>query len=358
MKTKQSVHLLLIAILAILPYSPCMAEREGHGGNSLAQDWVTHGYKALKVLESLPADKRFNVDLDQFSQMIRNASVKPVSKLPIQGKDAVNFPKETPPQIEFSQSRWATLSDDQKTALTMHEYFGLMGVEVDQYSISAAVMANASVVRNYDNSLDPIPLFEQSFDYGREGVSFQEAQKLCDQQKAMYRNRYFITYCVFHEKNWQEVAVGTSTYTSYELLGYETIASGSSSSFGIFMPRRGSANASSRSRYYSQTPVIMPVEVPYQYTYTVDHQIYGVKVFGWGLIDKSQMKTILKSDDLESGLDGITYPDSRQALIRCKLLTAAHDDYDFQFYRAECATVKRPDGTYAFEVKSYNPFIR
>lgn len=210
---------------------------------------------------------------------------------------------------------------------------------------------------------EPVELLRESFQNGRDGVSFDDARSLCEAHRRLNEGAYFYVYCVFHEKNWTEIRVGHATYTDYRFLGYVTQSesrsvhvSGRSSTLWGLYDRSNSITLSESA--YSQSPVIAAVEVPYQYEYAVDKKIYGLKVMGLGPIDAATPWTEIESSArLGAGVELATFASERDALIACNEVLLAVK-MDPRYHRSRCAVSRTKEGAVVYTVLSQNPFLR
>lgn len=243
--------------------------------------------------------------------------------------------------------------------------------EAAQGVVSRAVESQRSAAKGLSPAVShdlpqPVELMSQSFESGREGVTLAEAVKLCAQSRSMYEGRYFFVYCTFHEKNWTETHIGHGTYTDYRVLGYVTseesysasVGSGERSAlWGLYRRQDPSRSVSVSS--YRQEPVIMRVEVPYEYKYSEQKNIYGVRVMGLGEIgpDSPSIK-MFDSANVVPGLELTVFATEKSALLACQQILLSVTDEQAKYHRAYCQARMDASGSWVYEVRSQNPLLR
>lgn len=169
----------------------------GHGGDMVyAREFVKLGYKLvehlnqemyaerLSELGASPQDLREIIDpkhVDSAEQsevyLLRNLPDGREIKIL---KDAINFPSEN--RILLSRTSWRKLSLEKRIDLVLHEYFGLLGIEHDQYTYSLQFKDLVSavavdIVTNAPESLEyvafssaSLPLYETSRSCGMDAT--------------------------------------------------------------------------------------------------------------------------------------------------------------------------------------------
>lgn len=112
----------------------------GHGGDSYVLEFVTLGKLVSAGLESFTSQtlRESHFTREAFEQVVTTVKVSSHGKeeMFLEGKevDAINFPQAN--QIKINRDRWREHSLESRIQLVMHEYFGILGVERDNYSVT------------------------------------------------------------------------------------------------------------------------------------------------------------------------------------------------------------------------------
>ena len=175
----------------------------------------------------------------------------------------------------------------------------------------------------------PRLLKEESFHDRPVGLDWEEALQLCHTYRDMYEDRYFLTYCVFYEKNWQE----------------------------IFYPGDGHGHDYGYGHHYPGDHYGYP-----PYVESEIHTIYGLRVYGLGNTEALAEKVISSSKDFLNGRYPLYFATEKDAFLRCNRALLALQSERFRYHRTKCV-VRRDDDRgdqdpYYYEVRSQNPFIR
>lgn len=227
--------------------------------------------------------------------------------------------------------------------------------------------AFGNVPPEWSRQIKPVVLYEKDFSGGRNGVDWEEANRLCREYKNRYQQKgYFIVYCTFHEKNWTTIEVNTDYYTDYVFLGY------------VMESDHVREVYVSREVYYSwdeyqhvHYPVYKTVRRPYAHITTTHHKIYGLRVYGWGKYNEhSPWKELTSSagvfDDpetadvlLDFGLEPGTavFETERASVVDCSYKLIHLDNVLADYYRAKCFARKSGD-EYDWAIKTQNPMIK
>ncbi len=105
----------------------------GNGGDGYALEFMALGRKAAGEVRLHP-DPR--ISEDSLRKAIETTNVTTKERLELQGVevDAINYPEQK--RIELNRSRWKEYGLDQKAALVLHEYLGVIGLDDSKYEIS------------------------------------------------------------------------------------------------------------------------------------------------------------------------------------------------------------------------------
>ncbi|HLE01704.1 MAG TPA: hypothetical protein VJB59_15690 [Bdellovibrionota bacterium] len=139
--------------------TPCIAlsgGEVGNGGQQVALDFVTHGFTAVGLIErefhagstsckSGPYQDLCSLELERVRNAVRFAKVVSLPEVtqiePGSGRAllyvALNFPQDQ--RILVSETEWRKpeLCYVRKLPLALHEYLGLMGIEIQNYRFSS-----------------------------------------------------------------------------------------------------------------------------------------------------------------------------------------------------------------------------
>lgn len=118
-----------------------MIGNEGaHGGDPYSMEFVTLAQILSDTLAKANGDQlaRYNVSAKEFAKAVQSVRIITVEKddaiLGGAEVDGINFPEKN--TILVNSDRWRELPLLSKAQLVLHEYFGILGVERDNYSVS------------------------------------------------------------------------------------------------------------------------------------------------------------------------------------------------------------------------------
>ena len=208
-----------------------------------------------------------------------------------------------------------------------------------------------------DSQRAPVLLFEAASAANKVGYTWSEITRLCESQKELYEDRYFLVYCSFLDKNWQEIEIRSGTYTDYRFMGYSSGSSGGSQSKtwaggGVYMKKSSSHHES------WNEPVIVPVEVPYHYEQTVERQIFGLKIYGVGRLDQSlSWKNLVSTrEPIVEGLAALRFKTAPIAKRECGKFVIRQETRTIKYHKAECFVASDAEGFF-YEVRTRNPWV-
>ncbi len=110
----------------------CFAE------TSIPAEFQAFGFQNVKVLETFKGSLPDGLTPELFLAAVQGTEIRTASSLVLRGAnvDAVNYPTEK--LIVVDEERWNRLDayPERKQYLVMHEYLGIMGIELDVFSVS------------------------------------------------------------------------------------------------------------------------------------------------------------------------------------------------------------------------------
>jgi hypothetical protein len=143
MNTKVSSVLLTIALLFTIS-SSLAAVTEGagaHGGDPVAQEFATMGQKAVDYVTFLK--NPYHLNLQALQNEIASVTLTSTNSILYDDQGIERFALNIPSKnlIEINRNGWASIgaNTNGKMALALHEYLGIAGVEVDNYSITSQI---------------------------------------------------------------------------------------------------------------------------------------------------------------------------------------------------------------------------
>lgn len=149
MKTQGTLSAAILSFaLAILSSSfPALAASEasgaGNGGDPNSLEFVAVGRQIHTLLLSWPKTALPEVAAGDLNLIIDQSEVQTTDK-PLFEKDqpvaAKNFPKKKLILVNISAWQGLSGSIDKRMALVLHEYLGLLGIEVNSYTVSSKFM--------------------------------------------------------------------------------------------------------------------------------------------------------------------------------------------------------------------------
>ncbi len=124
----------------------------GNGGDTYALQFVTFAQNILLYLQNSNIK---GLDTEALSQVIEKTHVESTTKeLKLNGleKDAINYPSEN--RIIFNRTRWTAMVMDERLALVLHEYLGLLGVEDASYKYSRLLLKDMTTIERIRRGSD------------------------------------------------------------------------------------------------------------------------------------------------------------------------------------------------------------
>lgn len=379
-----SAALLAIALganAATVSDDPTIRVRDtGNAGDAVAMDFVRYGHRALEILRRGESDIVSDDDIKRLAALMEDRTiVRSEPKVFVYDEvlgrsievDATNFATADGKfRILVSQSRWPTRADglprtdEDKMAMSLHEFGGLLKLEINTYQVSARFREQLDVV----SRIKPVVLKEIKAQ-GRSGMTESDVRSLCAEQQKIFEPVYFYVYCDLEAHDWHDREKRTGYYQAAKFMGYRYYRSSSSESgswwasfWGIFQSRGSYAYSESST---SISPVYAYESVPYQYEVKIPRSVYGIKVFGLGRFDEVPYKVMKRSDRLARGLK-LTYETSVEAMSACldSLIAGQRSrDEGWKYERARCRAIEMPaetgstDPVYRYEIRTQNPFL-
>jgi hypothetical protein len=124
----------------------------GNGGDTFALQFLTYADKVYKYLDNSNIS---GLDVAALGKAIATAKVESTDKkLQLNGipKDAINYPSER--RIVFNRDRWTSFIEDERLALVLHEYLGLIGLEDASYTYSKLILKDMVTVTRIRHGSD------------------------------------------------------------------------------------------------------------------------------------------------------------------------------------------------------------
>jgi hypothetical protein len=129
----------------------------GNGGDFIAQDFTIYAKKSLEVLENQSYRFPF-IDIELVKEAINSAEIKVLPKgdsFNGRIRTAENYPDKM--LIIINGDRWERIvTPSRKMALSLHEYFGLLGYEVNNYALTSSLFGIASDEIEIKPSIDEL----------------------------------------------------------------------------------------------------------------------------------------------------------------------------------------------------------
>lgn len=176
-------NLLIITWILLLNSLSAVAgvKEVGNGGDVYALQFIAMAEKALLYLQNSESP---DVNLTDLSAAIEATKVEStIQVLILQGvkKDALNFPGER--RIIFNSQRWASMVTEEKLALVLHEYLGILRIEDASYKISKKLLSEVKSFALTQRGSDStwllchsdslvVNAFEHRVDYDKRATNF------------------------------------------------------------------------------------------------------------------------------------------------------------------------------------------
>ncbi|MFN3453844.1 MAG: hypothetical protein ACK41T_02715 [Pseudobdellovibrio sp.] len=129
----------------------------GNAGDSYAAEFIMTAKDILIKLKTLPYDRREAINLDHFTGVLENTTVRTEEVLKyIDGKEveAINYPDQK--LILLNRTLWRTRRTSSETlaryTFVLHEYLGIMRIDDSQYKISGPIISLLNL-NNYNPSV-------------------------------------------------------------------------------------------------------------------------------------------------------------------------------------------------------------
>lgn len=126
----------------------------GNGGDIYALQFISYADKILLYLQNSNVKE---LDLQALAKVIETAVVESrMEPLKLRGfdKDAINYPLEN--RIIFNSKRWSSMINEERLALVLHEYLGLLGKEDANYSYSKLLLKDMTTVTRIRKGSDSL----------------------------------------------------------------------------------------------------------------------------------------------------------------------------------------------------------
>jgi len=133
---------LLVAVLPTSAFAASFGHDQGNGGDGYSLQFVGVGKKIVQYLKYQKTD----LNIDALQEALDSTRVESTTEfLTLNGlpKDALNYPRQK--RIVFNRGRWDAISRDEKPALVLHEYLGILGMEDASYKYSKSLIGEFAV---------------------------------------------------------------------------------------------------------------------------------------------------------------------------------------------------------------------
>ncbi len=344
------------AMLAAMPAGAGTRD-VGNGGDAVSQEFAALVRQLARDMAVVPQLQARGLD-QQIEGVLRTTYITSQERVFLAGpsgeqieRDALNFPRMTPPTIIVSRTRWSApeMTSNRKRALALHEVLGVLEIEQNRYDASAEILNLLEL-----DPTTPRKLYELTMGEGSEGYTFQSVMKACAQQKALNRHKYWEVTCQFRSKNWSEIHWDVEWAKDYEFQGFSARSVGVGVSlYGVYV--HPSASNEERVRY---------VEVPHEVRRTIEKAVYGLEVYGIGPMDQLSWKRVTTSMDLANGIAPVSFSSEDEALDQCweDLVDLASDFGAGILYRkGRCLSevrIIRGQERFIYVIESQNPFLK
>jgi hypothetical protein len=120
----------------------------GNGGDIYALQFASYADRIVKYLQ-VNQDDVPEINADKLEQIVADTKIESTTeKLVLNGyvKAAINYPDKK--LIVINQDQWSNSSDRERSALVLHEYLSLMGIEDAKYAVSKRVLNEFEKTKN------------------------------------------------------------------------------------------------------------------------------------------------------------------------------------------------------------------
>ena len=150
MKLVAAISLIFAATVSHSSYAQAFGT-ETHGGDSVAQEFTFFGNRLDRIMPYLQTNILDANQLRLLKQAFSITTVSSVDRLVLDGQevDAINTPSAR--HIDVSRNRWTTNGPDRDrlhTALALHEYLWIAGVDDSNYQISKLLQPDFTAAQN------------------------------------------------------------------------------------------------------------------------------------------------------------------------------------------------------------------
>lgn len=144
---------LLLSIFLLLPTCVYAGNEGGHGGDTYSQEFSSIGLELAKTFKDINITRmgEYKFSYASFKKAVQNVNLSSDEKDKVyiekrlvdtnghvtivkEEKDAINYPDQN--RILINRTRWREAVLAQKIQLVMHEYFGILNVERDNFNVS------------------------------------------------------------------------------------------------------------------------------------------------------------------------------------------------------------------------------
>jgi len=192
--------LISVTILVMGSVSFGGGNENGSGGDSYAIEFQALSKEFLQTLKEKhdsPVVSKWHLNLENYSRSVQGTLVRSQENLILdsQAVDAIKFPdgnpdsKDKSPMIILNRNRWRNSNLVDKLRLVVHEYFGIMKLEINDSTVSTDF--SDLIVATF-NRIRSSALFLQSnqfYGYGRLYGSLSQMD-ICDSSNVNFSLKY------------------------------------------------------------------------------------------------------------------------------------------------------------------------
>lgn len=140
-------NLCYLLLISLFPYFSFAGPRViGGGGDIYALQFVAIANKIVTHFQNSPVKE---IQVEDLKKAVETTHVESTNEdLALSGfpKDAINYPETQ--RILFNRTRWNQIADEDKPALVLHEYLGILKIEDASYKLSKNFLGDFRLFTN------------------------------------------------------------------------------------------------------------------------------------------------------------------------------------------------------------------
>jgi hypothetical protein len=145
--------LLCLLFISLIPFSTFAGPRViGGGGDVYALQFVAIADKIVAHFQNAPVE---GIQIEDLKAAVDTVVVESTDKILVLNKvpkDAINYPETK--QIIFNRDRWNQIADEDKPALVLHEYLGILKIEDASYKYSKSILGDFNLYTGVNTGSD------------------------------------------------------------------------------------------------------------------------------------------------------------------------------------------------------------